>query len=438
MRSLLLGAALAGSIIAAEAKAARGKVKHVDHVLRRALEKRINATVSQAEHASTAPHDHHHHCGNTEGSVKELRRQTREVVVSEQLYPRQGRRAAAAKAKAAKATHMGKPATQKGERTRQLQDTVGTSTAGAPYSYSNTGDQLQFQTLESGWGPLRVVWDTSQLFPTADNPTPDGDRSCYSVGQWARVGDPDGDAATHSPACQNSGGATGLIEDCWLECTAEYILNSDHYTVIESLLALGANEISDLFQVEQVIGPIVLNSQTSCGNYPPAESVDNADLLLFVHARPAEEGSGTTAYASKCQIDQHGRPISGHVGINPTLGGGDAVLSGSVDGVATVVHEIMHALGFTSGTFSTDENRMVDENLNPRGDQWIREYPYEAYRQENPPSGQTYKSDYVTSPRALLAARRFFNCPSLDRIAVEDEGGSGSAGALLDNNVIYP
>jgi hypothetical protein len=66
-----------------------------------------------------------------------------------------------------------------------------------------------------------------------------------------------------------------------------------------------------LFRVENIVGPLVLNAQTSCGNYPPLQSVEAADLVLFVHSRPLEEGSGTTAYASSCQVDQHGRPISG-------------------------------------------------------------------------------------------------------------------------------
>lgn len=276
-----------------------------------------------------------------------------------------------------------------------------------------------------------MAWKTDLLFPTAANPTPDGDRACYAVGQWARVKEPAGDPPTDAGGCpQGSCSLCGRDsgEDCWVQCTGDHILNSDHFAAIESLLALGAAEIADLVRVENIVGPIVLNSQTACGNYPPLQSVENADLVLFVHSRPFEEGSSTTAYASTCQVDQHGRPISGHVGINPSAETG-GVLSGSVGGVAVTVHEIMHAMGFSKGTFGTNKNLLMDEDLNPRGVVITREYPFEAYRNENPPAGRTYKADYISPPRSLLTARRFFGCPSLDRIAIEDEGGSGSAGS---------
>ena len=82
------------------------------------------------------------------------------------------------------------------------------------------------------------------------------------------------------------------------------------------------------------------------------------------------------------------------MGINPSAETG-GVLSGSVGGVAVTVHEIMHAMGFSKGTFGTNKNLLMDEDLNPRGVVITREYPFEAYRNENPPAGRTYKADYI-------------------------------------------
>ena len=36
---------------------------------------------------------------------------------------------------------------------------------------------------------------------------------------------------------------------------------------------------------------------------------------------------------------------------------------------------------------------------------------------------------YITSTKALLKARQHFNCPTLSGIQLENQGGSGSAGA---------
>jgi hypothetical protein len=379
------------------------KVEHIDQVARRALE-RYHVDLDREGDGN----GHGHGCAQ---------HNIHEFAVSAQHYRGQGPEHAAKSIAKRKA---------RGTR-RHLQ----TSTTGSPYSYSNTGDTLQPQSLESTWGPLRVIWKTEFLYPTADNPTPDGDRTCYVVGQWARVQNPSGAEPTDTSGCPE--GLCSLCgrdsaEDCWVQCSEQHVLDTSHFAAIQNLLELGAAEIADLFRVENIVGPMVLNAQTTCGGYPPLQSVSDADLVLFVHARPFEEGSSTTAYASACQVDQHGRPISGHVGINPSHQTG-GVLTGTFGGVATTVHEIMHAMGFSSGFFGLHKNLLMDEDLNPRGDVSVSEYPFEAYRKDNPPSGSTYRADYISPPRALLAARRFFGCPSLDRLAIEDEGGPGSAGS---------
>ena len=260
----------------------RATVEHIDQIARRALEKH--------HAAESAEEEGYGHGGCAQQRVSEF-------AVSAQRYRGQG------------PEHASKKAARKIARAakRHLQVT-------SPYSYANTGDTLQRQTLETTWGPLRVVWETAFLYPTQDNPTPDGDRACYSVGQWARVKDPAGAEPTVGGGCPQGScllcGRDGL-DNCWVECTEGHILGSDHFAAIETLLNTAAGEIADLFRVENIVGPMVLNAQTSCGNYPPLQSVEAADLVLFVHSRPLEEGSGTTAYASSCQVDQHGRPISG-------------------------------------------------------------------------------------------------------------------------------
>eukprot|EP01043_Picozoa_sp_COSAG02_P082758 COSAG02_NODE_20914_length_810_cov_0.997187_1_plen_239_part_01 len=70
-------------------------------------------------------------------------------------------------------------------------------------NYQDVAATLTAQPTSS-WGALRIVWQTQHLYPTPNNPQPDGDRSCYAVGQWARRGDPPGDAPTAAAGCHGS------------------------------------------------------------------------------------------------------------------------------------------------------------------------------------------------------------------------------------------
>jgi hypothetical protein len=102
--------------------------------------------------------------------------------------------------------------------------------------------------------------------------------------------------------------------------------------------------------VERISGPLQLDGQYSCGSLPAANSTESADLLLFVHARPEPPTSSTAAYASSCQIDQNGRPISGHVGIAADTSTG--VFTGSQhQNTLIIAHEVFHAMGFSSSSW---------------------------------------------------------------------------------------
>jgi hypothetical protein len=48
------------------------------------------------------------------------------------------------------------------------------------------------------------------------------------------------------------------------------------------------------------------------------------------------------------------------------------------------------------------------------------------------PSGQEYSRLFIAPPRALGVARRFFGCPSLQKLEMEDGGSSGSRGSHWD------
>ena len=90
---------------------------------------------------------------------------------------------------------------------------------------------------------------------------------------------------------------------------------------------------------------------TGCSTLPAGAGVA-ADFVLFVsavYAGSCTVGGSTSAYASTCQRDQNDRPIFGMAnfcpeGIDSTSGAWEAQL-----GLA--LHELMHALGFSSTSY---------------------------------------------------------------------------------------
>jgi hypothetical protein len=190
--------------------------------------------------------------------------------------------------------------------------------ASGAYEYSNQAGTMKVQNRSTGakWRPLRVLWNTSYFFPTASNPRPDGARSCYSVGQWTYRGErPAGSApAADCPSGQCTQCERDASDRCWVRCEESHVLTAPNYAWVQELLDSAGAQLAAMFEVESITGDMILDAQYECGDLPALDRAQNTDLVLFVHARPPKPGSTRAAYASSCQIDQHGRPISGEVG----------------------------------------------------------------------------------------------------------------------------
>jgi hypothetical protein len=76
-------------------------------------------------------------------------------------------------------------------------------------------------------------------------------------------------------------------------------------------------------------------------------------VVLLQGPCPTQAGTGTLAYAGQCRTDQYDRPIIGFVNFCPyqisVASQGTASFNSQL---ATAVHEIVHALGFTSDRFA--------------------------------------------------------------------------------------
>ncbi|ELR15262.1 leishmanolysin, putative [Acanthamoeba castellanii str. Neff] len=124
--------------------------------------------------------------------------------------------------------------------------------------------------------------------------------------------------------------------------------------------------------------------------------VPNADFIVYVTNQPSvgeEIANGGT-----CQFDQNGRPVAGGVNFSPQNFG--KAQNGTEDfryQVNAVVHELFHALGFSSSLFG----------------QWRNS------------QGEPYDS-----------AREFFGCPNLNGVELEDQGGQGTAGSHWEKRIL--
>lgn len=110
--------------------------------------------------------------------------------------------------------------------------------------------------------------------------------------------------------------------------------------------------------------------------------------------------------------------------------------------VSTVVHEIMHILAFGSSLFAffrdddgaprtrRDERGMPP--VDPDGKGYVAEGVVER---RDWPDGT--RKHYVVLPRVLEAARQYFDCPSLERVPLEEFGGDGSAHSHWDQQIMY-
>ena len=144
-------------------------------------------------------------------------------------------------------------------------------------------------------------------------------------------------------------------------------------------------------------------------------SSTNADFILLLATEDGEEG--TLAYASACYSDRDtGRPIIGLAVFN------NAYLDpskGTLDNdVATYVHEVLHALVFSSQLFKKFPK--------------VREFPEDPDSKLVPQYVVSNGMHYLRGTNLLKVTRDHFDCQDISVIPLEDNGGEGSVGGHFE------
>jgi len=168
----------------------------------------------------------------------------------------------------------------------------------------------------------------------------------------------------------------------------------------------------------------------------------NADFILYISSINTEHCniSNTVAFASYCQLEsKYNRPVAGYVNICP--GSVSSKQSDIHSALATLKHEILHALGFSAGLYAF----FLDSNGNPltQRDKHTGKPPFNQISNMYEPSDLVVKTfqrrnwkisdgfidrnvTMIVTPKVVDEVRKHFNCNLLEGAELEDQGEIGT------------
>ncbi|GAA54636.1 leishmanolysin-like peptidase, partial [Clonorchis sinensis] len=185
----------------------------------------------------------------------------------------------------------------------------------------------------------------------------------------------------------------------------------------------------------------IINGSPQRTGYAGA-GLSNTDMLILVDASVTTNCNGVVlAYATTCQLEiKLDRPVLGYINLCPSSIGFNYPDSRIL--YSAILHELGHALGFSSLLYAF----MRDTDGNPRTPRDpITNLPnlgrtdYGTFRAASSTVdtvNREWKSALGTfllpvwtlkTPHVLEYAKTHFNCPTLDGVDLENEGGSGTA-----------
>ncbi|KAE9036495.1 hypothetical protein PR003_g6984 [Phytophthora rubi] len=188
----------------------------------------------------------------------------------------------------------------------------------------------------------------------------------------------------------------------------------------------------------------------SCA-YTDGQGVEDSDFLLYIRSATTDYcGTRTLAYASSCQKDQYDRPTFGMVNFCPEM---ISTAAGDYESqVATAMHEMTHALGFSAQFFPL----MRHPDGTPRTPRDANGKP-PTYRTGTCPNGSPI--DYyvepsantvqhsterghvvakMVTPKVAAFVQSHFNCSSLTGAEIEQQDDSGCLGSHWEERIFEP
>ena len=206
-----------------------------------------------------------------------------------------------------------------------------------------------------------------------------------------------------------------------LPCGVNEVMDSTKVAIITDNIMPAAMAIIEQSLSVNRLTANLKPSANSCGSQYVVPSSDtstgiaNTDFFIYVSAGPVGN-TATLAFASACEVDGgSGRPLVGRINFNPYFLKWDNLdpSHNNDDLIRTAVHEISHALGFSSNFFAADNRTLTIAGVRGK------------------PSVTVIQTENVKA-----AAREYFGCSTIPGIEIEDEGGPGSKGSHWDRRIL--
>ena len=204
---------------------------------------------------------------------------------------------------------------------------------------------------------------------------------------------------------------------------------SEYEEIFISSMEKAKNVLESLLKVKPLQFPYILNDQNfvqlEINNYNREyfgdEAVNNGknfqslgiDLAIFGTLVDLDSKTLATANARAYQNSTtcNGQPYIGIVRINKNI---DFSLPNSKEYFQVIlIHEFTHIIGFSTHFFQTYYKNIFSKTDN---------FGITRY--------------YLNSTKLLEVAKKYFNCPSLDGVELENQGGEGTAGAHWEARIL--
>ncbi|EGR28964.1 leishmanolysin family protein, putative [Ichthyophthirius multifiliis] len=147
--------------------------------------------------------------------------------------------------------------------------------------------------------------------------------------------------------------------------------------------------------------------------------IPNSDLNIYVIAKNAPQDKDIANACVCAHNEQHLRPSFGRIQINFGVFGLKDDNESFENDLETIVHEILHVLGFSGF--------QMQLWIDPDTGKYYGQYGLPKITRDVIIRG--LKTSIVYSKNILLTARKYYNCPTMEGMQLENEGGSGSLGS---------
>ena len=202
-----------------------------------------------------------------------------------------------------------------------------------------------------------------------------------------------------------------------LDAYRDLLINSMKKAVeaLQSLLRVKPMELNSFFDDEGIKTGLKIEAwnDSIIGNKATMKGVtmNSLDIDLIIFGKIETLGEQTLASASGRAFTNEGQPYIGLVKINNEV---DYSKEKSAEYFqAIVLHEFTHILGFSISHF-----------YNYYGNVFTRTDNFGVMR------------TYINSAKVLEVARKYYNCPEIDGVELEESGGEGTAGSHWEARIL--